>query len=56
MKCKDCEYFRVMYEPLRDDNGYMDLGRAECKKHNLIVDFLTHRKLNRLDCIEEVKE
>ena len=47
--CKDCEYFKVICQPM----GHYEAGQAECKKHNMIVDFLSTQKLNRLICVEE---
>lgn len=52
MKCIDCPHFKIEYEPIKADEGYRDLGRAVCKKHNLITDFATRRKLNSLECWE----
>lgn len=47
--CKDCEYFRIVQEPLPD---HMDTGMARCEKHDLVTDFYNHGKLKRLTCIE----
>lgn len=53
MKCKDCVHFHIRQEPLRDGGGILwDFGMAECDKHNLVVDFASHRKLNKLECVE----
>lgn len=52
-KCKDCEHFHIDYEPLPD---HYDTGRASCKKHNLVTDFYSRRKLNKLECVEEGDE
>lgn len=49
--CKNCEYFNILYEPMKD----VDFGKAECKKHNLITDFLDHKKFGWLSCIEDGK-
>jgi len=49
MKCTDCEYFHIMYEPLP---SHYDTGAAECRKHDLITDFYNHEKLNKLECVE----
>ena len=46
--CKNCEFFHIKYEPIKD----VDFGQAECKKHNFVVDFATHRILNHLVCVE----
>ena len=48
MKCKDCEHFHICYEPVKG----VDTGMAECRKHDLVVDFLNHKKLERLECVE----
>ena len=48
-KCKDCEAFHIMCEPIK---GF-DSGQAECRKFGLITEFLDHRKLDRMECIEE---
>ena len=54
MKCWDCQYFRIIQEPIKaDGGGYWDLGAAVCDKLNLIVDFMNHRKLKKLECAEE---
>lgn len=56
MKCVECPHFRIAYEPIKAaDGGYWDLGLAECKKHDLVTDFTTRRKLNRLECVEDEK-
>ena len=52
MKCVDCPDFRIICEPVKADKGYWDLGRAECKKHDLVTDFANRRKLNRLECVD----
>lgn len=48
MKCRECPYFEVAYEPMMP----WDMGLAVCKKHNLEADFSSRRKLNRLTCVE----
>lgn len=50
MICDKCEHFNILYEPLRSRGVIWDLGRAHCKKHNLIVDFANHGKFKRLEC------
>lgn len=47
--CKECEHFKVICQPME----HYEPGQAECKKHNLIVDFFNERKLNRLSCVEK---
>lgn len=49
-RCKNCDHFHILFEPLP---YHYDAGLAECKKHNLVVDFYNHRKLNKLKCVEE---
>ena len=51
MKCKDCEYFHIIQEPLRGTGGLFDCGRAKCDKYNLCIDFTNHRKLSNLVCV-----
>lgn len=51
MKCKDCKDFCIVAEPIRDDVGVWDLGMARCEKYNMVVDFIDHRKLNKLECV-----
>ena len=52
MKCIECPHFIIIYEPIKADNGYWDLGRAICRKHDLVTDFSHHGKLKRLECVE----
>lgn len=52
MNCKDCEYFKVAYNPMMP----YDMGLAVCEKYNLECDFSSERKLNRLTCIEKMSE
>jgi len=52
MLCKDCQYFKILYEPIRTTGVLWDLGRAKCEKHNLITDFANHGKFKRLECVE----
>ena len=49
MLCKDCKYFKIDYQPIKD----FDFGRASCTKHNLITDFADKRKFKWLTCIED---
>ena len=55
MKCRDCEHFKVLYEPMRTGMGYTELGQAHCDKHDMVVDFMSYGKLNKLECVEEQK-
>lgn len=52
MKCVECPYFKIAYEPIKADEGYWDFGRAECKKHDLVTDFYSHSKLHKLECMD----
>ena len=52
MKCVDCPEFHIRQQPLRTDGVVWDFGLAECRKHNLVVDFANRRKLNKLECVE----
>ena len=52
MNCIDCPHFSIAYEPIKAEKGYWDLGRALCKKHDLVADFANHGKLKRLECVE----
>lgn len=47
--CKDCEHFKITEEP----DGW-NWGRAVCQKHDLVVDFRSRRKINRLTCVEDL--
>lgn len=55
-KCKDCEHFRIDYEPYRYIGAHTELGQASCGKHNLVVNFATKKKLETLSCVEEGSE
>ena len=50
--CKDCEYFEIKYEPYKVAGCYTEWGQAECKKHNLVTDFKSHKKFESLECVE----
>ena len=52
MKCKDCQYFHIRQRPIK---GF-DFGMAECRKHDLVVDFQTMNKCNMLECVEDGNE
>lgn len=52
-KCYSCEYFHIRYEPLRSPGIVWDTGLAECRKHDMVVDFYNHGKLRRLECVED---
>ena len=56
MKCWGCEYFKIIQEPLRVGKDIYDLGRAECTNFELVVDFINHGKLKRLECIDKESE
>ena len=48
--CKDCEYFKISYEPQRIGRQLVDWGQAKCEKYNLVTDFRSHSKFNTLTC------
>ena len=50
MYCKDCNYFKIIQEPLPD---HYDAGIAVCKKYNLETPFYHKGKFKRLECIDE---
>lgn len=52
MNCIECENFKILYPPM----GLYDSGRARCEKYDLIVDYLSKQKLNRLTCVEQKDE
>lgn len=49
MLCKDCQYFKILQEPIRHFDG----GIAICEKYNLSVDFMNHGKFKWLSCVED---
>ena len=51
--CKDCEHFHIIQQPIRP---HYDTGLAECRKHNMVVDFYDMRKFEKLSCVEEGSE
>lgn len=56
MKCLDCPYFKIQYEPIgKISTGIWDFGRAECNKYDLIVEFPDHRKLKKLQCVMDAQ-
>ena len=56
MTCDKCKYFKILYEPLRTKGELWDMGRANCDKHNLTVDFANYRKIKRLDACENYEQ
>lgn len=52
MKCKDCPHFHIRYEPYKSGGVLWDTGLAECKKLDMVVDFSSHRKLDKLECMD----
>ena len=52
-KCRDCPYFKVLYEPIKSGKDVWDLGKAKCTKYDLVTDFISHRKFGKLNCILE---
>ena len=53
MFCKQCDHFKIQCEPQIIGGQCWDFGQAICQKHNLITDFKTHNKLEKLKCIED---
>ena len=53
MLCKDCDYFRIKWEPQKIGGQLVDWGQAECVKHDLVTDFRSHKKFETLECVEE---
>ena len=56
MKCMECPHFHIMYGPIRVERCTCDTGLAKCEKYDLVVDFLSERKLNRLTCVDEMEK
>ena len=56
MKCVDCPYFEIKYEPLGRGKDLWDFGQAACSKYDLVVDFADHKKINRLVCVNDMAE
>lgn len=52
-KCKDCEYFHIMYEPYKCSGILWDWGKVKCIKHNRVVDYASKQKIDRLECVEK---
>jgi hypothetical protein len=52
MLCKDCPHFKITMEPILG----VDFGRAECKKHNIVTEFLDRRKFKWLSCVEKERK
>ena len=54
MKCWECQHFKIQYEPYGTiAMGIWDFGKARCDKHDLVVDFASHKELKKLQCVEE---
>lgn len=49
MKCTECEHFKIAYKPI----GHFDSGMARCKKYDLVVDYISKQKLNKLVCVKD---
>ena len=52
-RCKDCKDFHIRQKPLKVGRDCYDCGLAECKRYDLVVDFTSTQKLNRLTCVED---
>lgn len=53
MKCTECPHFRIAQRPIHSNGDIVDTGLARCEKYDLVVDFFSERKLNRLTCVDE---
>ena len=52
-RCKNCKDFHIRQKPLKLGRDCYDCGLAECKRYDLVVDFTSTQKLNRLTCVED---
>ena len=52
-RCKNCKDFHIRQKPLKVGRDCYDCGLAECKRYDLVVDFTSTQKLNRLTCVED---
>lgn len=52
MKCADCEYFNILYAPYRSGGILWDTGKAECTKYKLVVDTVSQKQIDKLNCPE----
>lgn len=52
MKCMECPHFHIKYGPIKHGKEIWDTGLAKCEKHDLVVDFLSKQKLNKLTCVD----
>lgn len=48
-KCIDCEHFKIDFPPIKN----FDSGQARCEKYDLVVDYMSKRTLNNLECVED---
>ena len=48
MRCMECPHFRIEYDPWKG----VDFGKALCKKHDLMCDYVSNQQLKRLECVE----
>lgn len=55
MKCTDCQYFKILYRPLKAYGGIYDTGRAVCTKHDYVLDFVSTQQVNRQMCVDRKK-
>ena len=53
MKCRDCKDFSIRYQPLKVGRDCYGCGLAKCKRYNLVFDFTSTQRLNRLTCVED---
>jgi len=52
-KCKDCEYFEILYPPERIGGQLVDWGKLHCKKYDLVTDYHGKQKIERMECWKE---
>lgn len=51
MRCVECQHFQIEYDPWKG----IDFGKATCKKHGLVCDYISKQQLGKLECVEERK-
>lgn len=52
MKCVECPHFQIEYDPWKG----IDFGKATCKKHGLVCDYVSKQQLRRLECVDSEGE
>ena len=56
VRCTECPHFRIAQRPIHSNGDIVDTGLARCKKYDLVVDFFSERKLNKLVCVDEMEK